>query len=579
MRRVVLLVLICALAAPEVAHAQFDPAYEQRNYSKIDERPKRDTADTAFQTQLAQVGLANEAYVNGLRVDDPARDPYANLCAHKQNGCAGDIRLYDWNPKSGLARRVLFTNRAGATLAGHVWMTRSGPPKRPGIVITNGSVQAPEELYWFAATTLAKRGYVVLTFDPQGQGYSDTRGEGADANEGVPAQSGRPFFDGTEDALDFFLSTPGKPYVPRKSCTTGTSHDAKQQQRVREGLDDAYNPFHAAVDTSRIGIAGHSFGAGGVSFVGQSDPRVKAIVAWDNLSTPSATPAPCPSGSAPRAVPPITKPALGMSADYGLFRQPNTSEPDPLAKSQGSFAYSKAGVDTGEMIIRGGTHYEFSYIPNQFFGATLRGMDMVAWYTAAWFDKYVKGDASADARLLSGRWRADAQEAGVDPDADGNMFSAYYRSRLDIGVAGGGRVDCEDLRGGCPALRTDDGVSGPYSYLAEAHGADQGSAPAQRTATTAAGATLPASRSCRSRRAFTIRLRAPRGDRLRRVTVTVNGRRAKTVRRSRARIDLRGLPRTTARVKVVVRTAKGKRVVTQRRYRTCVAANRKTKGS
>src|SRR4051812_36473459 len=224
MKRVVLLAVLCALACAPSAYAQFDPAYEQRNYSKIDERPKRDTADAAFQAQLAQVSVDNEAYVNGVRVDDPERDPYANLCAHKGNGCAGDIRLYDWNPKYGLARRVLFTNRAGATLAGHVWMTRSGPAKRPGIVITNGSVQAPEELYWFAATTLAKRGYVVLTFDPQGQGYSDTRGEGGDANEGFPAQSGRPFFDGTEDALDFFLSTPAKPYVPRKSCTTGTSH-------------------------------------------------------------------------------------------------------------------------------------------------------------------------------------------------------------------------------------------------------------------------------------------------------------------------------------------------------------------
>src|SRR3954467_10826921 len=380
MRRVVLLALVCALAAPAVAYAQFDPAYEQRNYSKIDERPRRDTADAAFQAQLAQVSVDNEAYVNGLRVDDPDRDPYTNLCAHKQNGCAGDTRLYDWNPKYGLARRVLFTNRAGATLAGHVWMTRSGPPKRPGIVITNGSVQAPEELYWFTATTLAKRGYVVLTFDPQGQGYSDTNGEGADRNEGVPAQSGRPFFDGPEDALDFFLSSPAKPFAPRKSCTTGTSHDAKQQRRVREGLDDAYNPFFAAVDPRRIGIAGHSFGAAGVSFVGQSDPRVKAIVAWDNLSTPSATPAPCPSGSAPRAAPPITKPALGMSADYGLFRQPNTSQPDPLGKSQGSLAYSKAGVDTGELVIRGGTHYEFSYLPDQGFGATLRGMDLVAWW-------------------------------------------------------------------------------------------------------------------------------------------------------------------------------------------------------
>jgi alpha-beta hydrolase superfamily lysophospholipase len=78
----------------------------------------------------------------------------------------------------------------------------------PGVVITNGSVQADEQMYWYAAQALAKSGYVVLTFDPQGQGQSDVFGEGPDAQEGVPAQSdGRLFYDGTVDALDFFLST------------------------------------------------------------------------------------------------------------------------------------------------------------------------------------------------------------------------------------------------------------------------------------------------------------------------------------------------------------------------------------
>jgi dienelactone hydrolase len=535
----------------------------------MEERGNRDAQDPDFRAKQVRYGLANEAYLAALRVEDPERDPYANLCSNKGDGCGGDIRLYDWAERGfGLRQRVLFTNRAGATIAGHVWMTRSGPAKRPGIVITNGSVQAPEELYWYAAATLAKRGYVVLTFDPQGQGYSDTYGEGVDRNEGFPAQSGRPFFDGTEDAIDFFLSSPQQPFVPRRSCTTGTSHAAKHERRVREGRNSAYNPFWAAVDPDHLGIAGHSYGARGVSFVGQSDPRVDAIVAWDNLSTPGAEPAPCPSGAAPRDEPPITKPAVGMGADYGLFREPNTSEPDPMGNSEASLEYTKAGVDTGQLNIRGGTHYEFSYIPNPFFGATLRGIDLVAWYTAAWFDRYVKGEADAARRLTTGRWREDAQSAAVDPDDDPNMFSRYHRSRLAI--AG---FTCEDLREGCPGLGGDDGVSGPYSYLAEARTADDGpTPPAAAARTTAPGATLPSTRSCRSRRAFPIRLRRPRGDRITRVTVALNGRRVRNLRgRSlrRTRVDLRGLPRTRVRVTVVVRTAKGRRIVTRRTYRTC----------
>jgi dienelactone hydrolase len=323
-------------------------------------------------------------------------------------------------------------------------------------VITNGSVQAAEQHYWYAAQTLAKDGYVVLTFDPQGQGQSDVFGEAPDRMEGVPSQTdGRPFFDGTEDAIDFFLSDAKHPYEPRPSCDTGTSHAPKQDRRVAAGKDTAYNPFAGMLNPNRLGLAGHSYGAAGVSYIGQWDPRVDAVVAWDNLggTDPNATfqaipheEQPCPADPSQREPAAITKPALGISADYGLPPTPNTSQPDPEAKTARSVTYSDAGVDSGEIIIRGGSHLDFSWIPNPAFGASLRGADEIDWYTSAWFDKYVKEDPSADRRLLSDRWFDDAQEAAVDPDGDGNMFSRYYRSRLDIGLAGGGRFDCEDIR-------------------------------------------------------------------------------------------------------------------------------------
>ena len=73
---------------------------------------------------------------------------------------------------------------------------------------------------------------------------------------------------------------------------------------------------------------------------------------------------------------------------------------------------------------------------------------MTDWYASAWFDKYLKREPGADARLLSSRWRSDAVEAGVDPGHDGNAFF-YSHSGLDIGLAKGGRFDCEELRDGC----------------------------------------------------------------------------------------------------------------------------------
>jgi dienelactone hydrolase len=477
----------------------FDPVYEARNYSKTQERT-RIFSTPAYQLKLRTIGLQNRVNSLAIAANDPERNFLTNLCASGEDGCAGDVRLYDWGPKGyGIVRPILFTARSGATLSGHVWATRSGPARRPGIVITNGSVQANEQLYWYAAQALAKDGYVVMTFDPQGQGQSDDFGEAPDQQEGFPAQSdGRPFFDGTEDAIDFFLSDARHPYEPRPSCETGTSHAPKQDRRVASGLNTAYNPLAGMLNGNRLGLAGHSYGAAGVSYIGQWDPRVDAVVAWDNLSDADpnggsgAFPPgekPCPADPSQRTAAPLTKPALGISADYFLPPTPNTSQPDPESKSAQSVIYSEAGVDSGELIIRGGSHLDFSWIPNPAFGASLRGADMIDWYTSAWFDKYVKKDPSADRRLLSDRWFADSAEAAVDPDGDGNMFSRYYRSRLDVGLASGGRFGCEDFRpdamrpdppstypaSTCSGFvpRAQDGWPGDYDYLAIATSPDR----------------------------------------------------------------------------------------------------------
>jgi pimeloyl-ACP methyl ester carboxylesterase len=236
--------------------------------------------------------------------------------------------------------------------------------------------------------------------------------------------------------------------------------------------------------TSQIGLVGHSYGAAGVSYIAQSDPRVKAVVALDNLggpgpsegAVPGSGPSPqgsigesgCPADAADRTMVPITKPALGISADYGLPPTPNISLPDPAFKEQESVAYSKAGVDSGEIVIRGGSHLDFSFIPNQAFGASLRGPDITDWYTTAWFDKYLEHAPGADAMLLSERWRDDPVQARVDPGHDGNAFSFYYYSRLDIHLAGGHAWDCEDLRDGCAGMvpAGQDGYPGNYSYVA-----------------------------------------------------------------------------------------------------------------
>lgn len=489
---------LLALSAIPAGARAFSLDAELKNFAKILEREQHITLTPEFLTLLAAQSANAPLELLDQLATDPERVP-ANICGLRGFECAGDVRFYDWAEQGyGLRTPVLFTARSGATISGNVWATEAGPPQRPAIVITTGSVQAPEELYWAQAAVLAKHGYVVLTYDVQGQGRSDTLGEGADAFEGVPAQQGRPFYDGTEDALDFLLSSPAAPYVPRDSCTSGTSHAPKQGRRVASGLNADHNPFSELVDPSRIGIAGHSLGAAAVSYVGQEDPRVDAIVAWDNLGSSGGAVDPgtntCASAPETRAEVPVTVPAIGISNDYGIVPSPFLTDPDPQDKNRAFLSYRNAGADSAEISIRGGCHEESAFIPGTVTGpyplgcGTLRGTDLVAWYTTAWFDKYVKGDPGGDALLLSDRWRDDSRGGAVDLSGDGNLFSFYYRSRYDFGLAGGGRAVCDDMREGCADMGPD-GLPADYTVIGDAFTPDGPTPDAQPSV--AGGAVVP----------------------------------------------------------------------------------------
>ena len=83
------------------------------------------------------------------------------------------------------------------------------------------------------------------------------------------------------------------------------------------------------------------------------------------------------------------------------------------------------------------------------------------------------------------------------------------------------------------------------------------------------------SRSCASRRRIRIRIKRPRGMKVRRVTVKVDGRAIRVRKRGKRRtaiVDLRGRPAGTAVVRIrVVGTRRGKRAVSRqtRAFRTC----------
>src|SRR3954452_20056062 len=125
--------LIAACAATAQA---LDPAVEAQNFGKGHERSAIYNTP-AYRQLLVQISNQNEAAAVAMQAADPERNFQGHLCARGDDGCAGDVRLYDWQAEGyGIVQPVLFTARSGATISGHVWATRAGPPTRPAIAIT-----------------------------------------------------------------------------------------------------------------------------------------------------------------------------------------------------------------------------------------------------------------------------------------------------------------------------------------------------------------------------------------------------------------------------------------------------------
>src|SRR4051794_37662896 len=207
-----------------------------------------------------------------------------------------------WTGRRGIRTAVSWTNRYGALIRGDVFAPLPGArdpytgrrlePPYPGVVITTGSIQGSERMYWWLAEDLAERGYVVLTYDVQGQGTSETlphendqvnalpfcnpfakpRDGEQNGCPGVPAQQASNFIFGTRDALSFFLSTPRRPYrnphadsgspVNSFNPLWGLFNRKRDKRSVTRGR------------RTRVAIIGHSLGAAAVSYVQGVDKRV-----------------------------------------------------------------------------------------------------------------------------------------------------------------------------------------------------------------------------------------------------------------------------------------------------------------
>jgi len=327
---------------------------------------------------------------------------------------------YEWQGEW-QSREVAFpSSSTGAELYGVLFAPAdlSGLEMLPAVVIVPGSGPSVQSHVQWAARDLAGHGYLSLTVDPQGVGRSAVLGssacgpargayEGQSPCPGVPFQQASNYVDAVVSGIDFLLSPE--------------------------------NPFSELVDPSEIGAAGHSLAARGVSWLQGEDVRIKAIVAWDNLAKDVAGDDGTPSGGGPASTfiggelpgtshPSVPRvPAMGQASDSRGSTTP--ANDDPSQKKAAYEVWRAAGVATMEIVFRGASHFDWVQTnPN----AKEPLQRLSAYYTRAWFDRYLRNDTSALERLL-------ASSVNGAPTED--LLSEQFTSAAFLDG-----LDCPDLR-------------------------------------------------------------------------------------------------------------------------------------
>lgn len=385
------------------------PAWTQRETREAfcgEQRVFDTAANPLFQASGPQAFAATGG--SSLSMEDPLRDP-DTLDGHRFRY----ERVSFPDPKGTVLDARLFRPCDGSCTDVPGGLGRFAAPY-PAVVIAHGG-SAQQEMYWWGAEMLAEAGYMVLTFQVP------------TAENTGPAS----FYGDTSAAIDFLTSTA--------------------------------NPHRAELDATRIGLAGHSAGGVAVSRVGQQDPRVSAIVSWDRAQSTTM-----PADLVLRT------PALFFTADYNCQQvpvcvpQPYTEEPDPLGpgtKDEDFRRLRAAGVDTMKIALRAATHLDFTQFGLVGTGSRY-GAAVAAYYTLAWFDRYLRPDtlgADALGRLTAATFDDSADVHNIsagqfDPVTQTNVpamlaglptidrLSFRFRSGWSLD---GGAIACDDVRRGC----------------------------------------------------------------------------------------------------------------------------------
>jgi dienelactone hydrolase len=265
----------------------------------------------------------------------------------------------------------------------------------PGVVFNDGLASIQQHYYWMAELLVA-HGYIVLTYDPAGQGRSEG---GAVDLLGLTLPK-RPICQLAGSCIDVEDITR---WFTGRTITRIADNGSRFAPR-KDPSKNAPNPVLPVLDTSRIGMTGHSMGAiatlsytravgEGKGYDGRPVPRIRAasplMGAFPTLaSVPTQFVTADYDGSPTTVVPGL----LGVE----LNGQGEGIGPHAIKKLYDQLRATKGRAPLSLIIIEGGSHEDVADQPPIL--QTPWSLGLAGWYTTAWFDCWVKGQASACTR-------------------------------------------------------------------------------------------------------------------------------------------------------------------------------------
>jgi dienelactone hydrolase len=369
--------------------------------------------------------------------------------------CNGDPfrRLEAWNGARGQVVEVGYPNRYGATIRADLWAptvpftdpvsgtVSSGP--FPGVILVSG-YGFERHRYRAFAQGLAESGYVVLTFDPQGQGdsdvapnptstYCDPNGAWRQPQEMGISETGTCAGEDPQPEA----TTQDLPYLPpillfQDAQGVQPLYDAIRPRFVFGTLDAAAwllsdaNPLRGIVDETRLGVAGHSIGAYAAMMVANGDPlhRFRTGISWDSFAYMD------------NGVAPTVPTSFQQSEQENLIGPRHAPPPDREALHPARLSYHafvSSCVDTKFIVLRSSTHREWSYFaPGLVSEASSKGERAALYESLAWLDRYLKG-------AVTNRARGD--EATQATDGLRRLDAATFDGSVDRSSIGAGRWD------------------------------------------------------------------------------------------------------------------------------------------